>query len=86
MYTNWEQSDDLSGCVVPDPKADGSAPDPVNSECTLGALPAFIVQATSTQDVVEGVKFAAQYNLRLRIKNVGSIGAINFLPDTNWLN
>jgi FAD/FMN-containing dehydrogenase len=60
----------LAGCPVPDLKSDGSAPDPVDAECTLGAMPHYVVNATCADDVAKAVKFAAKYNLRLRIKNV----------------
>lgn len=72
MYTNWEQTDDMRGCPVPDPKEDGSAPDPVDGECTLGAMSSYVVNATKAEDVVATVKFAAEHNLRFRIKNVRS--------------
>ncbi|KAI0813096.1 FAD-binding domain-containing protein [Xylaria sp. FL0064] len=70
MYTNLELISEI-GCPVPDPKEDGSAPDPVASECTLGNMPSYVVNATSAGQVVEAVKFAAEHNLRLRIKNSG---------------
>lgn len=68
MYTNLEQISEI-GCPIPDPNADGSA-GPVDAECTLGNMPSYVVNATSTDDVVAAVKFAAAHNLRLRIKNV----------------
>lgn len=70
MYTNWEQDDDLSGCPVPDLKEDGSAPDPVEADCTLGAMSHYVLNATSADHAAEAVKFAAKNNLRFRIKNV----------------
>jgi hypothetical protein len=72
MYTNVEQSGAV-GCPVPNAVADGSAPAPVEGECTLGNMAAYVVKATSSKDVSEAVKFAAKYNLRLRIKNVRSL-------------
>lgn len=70
MYTNWEQTSDLKGCPVPDLPADGSAPLPINRSCDLGAMSNYVVNATGVADIVASVKWAAQYNLRLRIKNV----------------
>jgi hypothetical protein len=69
MYTNVEQNGNV-GCPVPDAKADGTAPAAVQGECTLGNMAAYVVKATSAKDVSKAVKFAAKYNLRLRIKNV----------------
>lgn len=71
MYTNWEQTEDLSGCPVPNVNEDGSVPDPVEGECTLGGMSSYVVNATSADDVAATVKFSAEHNLRLRIKNVG---------------
>lgn len=33
-------------------------------------MPHYVVNATCADDVAKAVKFAAKYNLRLRIKNV----------------
>ncbi|KAI1310653.1 FAD-binding domain-containing protein [Xylaria venustula] len=70
MYTNLEQISEI-GCPVPDPNDDGSAPDAVDAECTLGNMPSYVVNVTSTAQIVASVKFAAEHNLRLRIKNSG---------------
>jgi hypothetical protein len=70
MYTNWEQNDRGEGCPVPGLKADGSAPDPVDGTCSMGALASYVVNATSADDIAAAVKFAAQHNLRFRVKNV----------------
>jgi hypothetical protein len=69
MYTNAEQYGTV-GCPVPDALTNGSAPAAVQRECTLGNMAAYVVKATSSKDVSKAVKFAAKYNLRLRIKNV----------------
>jgi len=69
MYTNMEQISDI-GCPIPDPSDDESAPAAVESECSLGNMPSYVVNVTTTEQVVESVKFAAKHNLRLRIKNV----------------
>ncbi|EIN13056.1 FAD-binding domain-containing protein [Punctularia strigosozonata HHB-11173 SS5] len=66
MFTNWEV-DDGEGCPQPYSLRDT----PLVGNCSLGALPAYEVLATSTVDVSAAVKFAAKYNLRLRIKNTG---------------
>lgn len=68
MYTNWEQ-DGKSGCPVPDPSVN-AAPPPVMEDCTLGGMSAYVVNATCEDHIIKAVNFAAQYNLRLRIKNV----------------
>ncbi|KAI1817328.1 FAD-binding domain-containing protein [Poronia punctata] len=70
MYTNLEQISDL-GCPVPDANEDESAPAAIESECSLANTPSYAVNVTSTQQIVETVKFAAKHNLRLRIKNSG---------------
>ncbi|RWA11321.1 hypothetical protein EKO27_g3777 [Xylaria grammica] len=70
MYTNLEQLDTV-GCPVPTANEDGSAPDAIDAECTLGNMPAYVVDVTSAAQVAEAVKFAAEHNLRLRIKNSG---------------
>ncbi|TGJ79970.1 hypothetical protein E0Z10_g8794 [Xylaria hypoxylon] len=70
MYTNPEQISEI-GCPVLDANDDGLAPDPVDAECTLGTMPSYVVDVTSTAQVAEAVKFAAEHNLRLRIKNSG---------------
>ena len=69
MYTNAEQYGNV-GCPVPNAGTNGSAPDRIESECTLGNMASFVVKASSANDVSKAVKFAAKYNLRLRIKNV----------------
>lgn len=68
MYPNWELDSENGnvGCPVPDtiPTA------PLTGPCTLGALASFVVNASSADDIAKSVKFAAKFNLRLRIKNV----------------
>ncbi|KAI1741663.1 FAD-binding domain-containing protein [Xylaria scruposa] len=70
MYTNLEQISEI-GCPLPDPNTEGVAPPAIESECTLGNMPSYVVNATSTAQIVKAVKFAAEHNLRLRIKNSG---------------
>ncbi|CAJ2499890.1 Uu.00g027430.m01.CDS01 [Anthostomella pinea] len=70
MYTNFEQYGTI-GCPVPDSNTNGSAPAAIEGECTIGNMPSYVVNATSVDDVAAAVKFAAEYNLRLRIKNTG---------------
>ncbi|KAI0141762.1 FAD-binding domain-containing protein [Xylariaceae sp. FL1272] len=70
MYTNFEQYGTI-GCPVPEPTTNGSAPAAIQGECTSGNMPSYVVNVTSVKDVAEAVKFAAKYNLRLRIKNTG---------------
>lgn len=72
MYTNIEQLGDV-GCPVPDLDEDGSLPDPVESECTLGNMPAYAVNASSVDHVIASVRFAAKHNLRFRVRNVSHI-------------
>jgi FAD/FMN-containing dehydrogenase len=71
MYTNFEQDDAGLGCPVPDPPANGSAPEPVVGECTLGGMASYVVNATSADDIAAAVAFAGKYNLRFRVKNSG---------------
>ena len=35
MYTNWEYAENGAGCGVPELPADGSAPPPIDGECTV---------------------------------------------------
>lgn len=67
MYTNYELAPGNVGCVTPPTVP--SAPI-TNATCTIGGLAAYIVNATTVDHVSRAVKFAAAYNLRLRIKNV----------------
>jgi hypothetical protein len=75
MYPIWEQNGPL-GCPVPDPLPDGTAPSAVISpDCTIGGMAAYVVNATKTEHIAAAVSFAAKHNLRLRIKNVGTLFA-----------
>lgn len=91
MYTNWEQDGKL-GCPVPDLLANGDLPPPVDTDCTLGGMSSYVVNATSADDIVRSVKFASKYNLRFRIKNTGhdyngrSSGAGAFSVWTRYIN
>ncbi|KAH7328753.1 hypothetical protein B0I35DRAFT_418225 [Stachybotrys elegans] len=71
MYVNNEITPNGSGCPVPMAPADGSAPPAIDGECVLGNMAAYVVNATSADDVQVAVRFAAEHNLRLRIKNSG---------------
>ncbi|KAK2688362.1 hypothetical protein QWA68_012401 [Fusarium oxysporum] len=42
--------------------------------CSRGALPAYVVNATTTDHVVAALAFAAEHNIRLVIKNTGHAG------------
>lgn len=70
-YTNWEQNGD-QGCYIPVLPADGSAPAPIQGNCTLGDMSSYVVNATSVDDIVTTVNFAAEKKLRFRIKNVSA--------------
>jgi len=73
MYPIWEQNGPL-GCPIPDPLTDGAAPSAVISpECTIGGMAAYVVNATKKEHIAATVSFAAKHNLRLRIKNVGTL-------------
>ncbi|KZW00931.1 FAD-binding domain-containing protein [Exidia glandulosa HHB12029] len=67
MYSNWEVTEDGTGCPVPR----NVSLTPVQGTCTYGNLAPYIVDATVAQDIVNSVKFAAKYNLRLRVKSTG---------------
>ncbi|KAF2738272.1 FAD-binding domain-containing protein [Polyplosphaeria fusca] len=74
MYTNAEQvreKDTWLGCPIPDLSIDEFAPSAIDGSCTLGNMSPYIVNASSVNDIVEAVNFAAKYNLRFRIKNTG---------------
>ena len=66
MYTENEFDENGRGCRVPNtvPTA------PLKGDCVLGALVTYVVEATTSDQVVQSVQFAAKYNLRLVIKNV----------------
>ena len=70
MYTTWEQTEDLEGCIVPPLNANGDAPTAIPGKCTLGNMPAYVVNATSADDIAAAVDFSAKHNLRFRVKNV----------------
>lgn len=70
MYSNFEQNENLEGCIVPDLSADGTIEGPVPGVCTLGNMPSYVVNATNADDIAAAVKFSAEHNLRFRIKNV----------------
>lgn len=65
MYSQLEQDDAGNGCPLPD---DPTAP--VKALCSLGSMPSYVVNATGPDAVGAAVRFAAQYNLRLRVKSV----------------
>jgi hypothetical protein len=44
---------------------------PPNDNCTLGAYPAYSIEATTTADVQLAVNFARRANLRLVVENTG---------------
>ncbi|KAF2122532.1 hypothetical protein BDV96DRAFT_593064 [Lophiotrema nucula] len=71
MYPIWENSGGDKGCPVPPLPANGSAPAPLEGNCTLGSVSPYIVNASCVDHIVNTVKVAAKYNLRLRIKNSG---------------
>ncbi|KZW00940.1 FAD-binding domain-containing protein [Exidia glandulosa HHB12029] len=87
MYTNWEVTEDGTGCPVPQ----DITLTPVNGTCSYGNLASYIVEVASTQDIVNSVKFVAKHNLRFRIKNTGhdyagrSSGAGSFTIRTHHL-
>lgn len=68
MFVNTEFDENDDGCPVPN--ADPTSP--LTGKCSLGSLASYIVEVQSVQDVSRAVKFAAKYNLRLRIKNVSN--------------
>ncbi|KPM41001.1 hypothetical protein AK830_g5530 [Neonectria ditissima] len=70
QYPNVEIDDDGNGCAVPD-LLNGTAPKPVNAECTYGRMARYVVNATHVDYVVETVRFAAKHNLRFRVKITG---------------
>lgn len=69
IYTTWEQVGD-QGCYLPLLPADGSAPAPIQGNCTLGGMSSYVVNATNADDIAKTVKFTAEKKLRLRVKNV----------------
>ncbi len=44
---------------------------PETTPCTLGNLVDYSINVTSAEDVLAGVKFAQEANIRLVIKNTG---------------
>lgn len=66
MFTDTEFDENGNGCPVP-----ATVPtSPLTGKCVLGALASYIVEVESAQDISLAIKFAAKYNLRLRVKNV----------------
>jgi hypothetical protein len=88
MYTNWEQDENGKGCPVPDEPVTS----PVSDDCTLGGMASYVINATTADQIADAVKFAATWNLRLRIKNSGhdytgrSSGAGAFSIWTRYMN
>lgn len=63
FQTTWEVlNNETWGCPLDSP---------LWSTCSLGNLPVYIVNASDTKDIQKAVRFAAQHNLRLSIKNTG---------------
>ncbi|CAF1052714.1 unnamed protein product [Didymodactylos carnosus] len=58
---NWE-ADGNQTCLISSPK---------QTQCYQGSVPRYAVNATSASDIQKAVQFAANYNLRLVIKNTG---------------
>jgi hypothetical protein len=68
INSNWEAADGAtSSCFG----GNATWAAPRNGTCDQGRVPVIGVNATTPQDVIEGVKFAAQHNLRVVIKNTG---------------
>lgn len=44
---------------------------PASQECTLGNYASYSINVTGASDVVAGIKFAHNHNVRLVIKNTG---------------
>jgi len=44
---------------------------PVSTPCTLGNLAVYAINVTCASDVVAGLKFAREKNIRISIKNTG---------------
>lgn len=61
----------MFGCPVPDLLANGDLPPSVNADCMLSGMSLYVVNATSTDNIVRSVKFASKHNLRFHIRNTG---------------
>jgi hypothetical protein len=42
-----------------------------DAQCDLGQYPAYAVNVSSTQDVINTIEFAKKHNIRLVVKNTG---------------
>lgn len=68
MFVNNEFDENGNGCPVP-----ATTPNvPLNGSCVLGGLGTYFVDVESPQDVSLAIQIAAEYNLRLRVKNVSN--------------
>ncbi|PSR79577.1 hypothetical protein BD289DRAFT_415449, partial [Coniella lustricola] len=67
MFVNNEFDESGNGCPVPDTTQNV----PHNGSCVLGGLGTYFVDVESPQDISLAIQFAANYNLRLRVKNTG---------------
>jgi hypothetical protein len=71
---NWLNLDTL----VTEKEVKGCPYSPLNSTstCEQGRVPPYVVDVATAQDIVETVKFASKYNLRLVVKNSGCVSLI----------
>lgn len=44
---------------------------PRDTPCELGNYPAYFIDVSSADDIVAGIEFAAENNIRLTVKNTG---------------
>lgn len=44
---------------------------PIDTPCSLGNLPQYVVNATGPDDFASAIKFANEHNIRLVIRNTG---------------
>jgi hypothetical protein len=56
------------------PPIDFSAGGVAAGNCTIGDAPRYVVNATTSDDIAKGIKFARKHNIRLVIRNTGHDG------------
>jgi hypothetical protein len=56
------------------PPIDFSAGGVAVGNCTIGDAPRYVVNATTSDDIVRGIEFARKHNIRLVIRNTGHDG------------
>lgn len=57
--------------IFPNGTSVGGDPEAGDKGCTLGKYPSYVVNATGAEDIAAAIRWAAERNVRLNIKNTG---------------